>query len=128
MPRASLNFHYFAGLWLDLGLHRTSRRRIQPASAVPRAVLQAGNRIRGTSCWKRRNRRSVQLPAAVGTGNDRVVGPPGFAPRGEARRAGAERPVTLVDPPRPSEAREWWAHQDSNLGRTGYEPAALTAE
>ena len=22
----------------------------------------------------------------------------------------------------------WWAHQDSNLGRTGYEPVALTAE
>ncbi|SVD37943.1 uncharacterized protein METZ01_LOCUS390797 [marine metagenome] len=22
----------------------------------------------------------------------------------------------------------WWAHQDSNLGQTGYEPAALTAE
>ena len=24
--------------------------------------------------------------------------------------------------------RNWWAHQDSNLGQTGYEPAALTAE
>src|SRR5262245_57552930 len=24
--------------------------------------------------------------------------------------------------------REWWAHQDSNLGLAGYEPAALTAE
>lgn len=23
---------------------------------------------------------------------------------------------------------EWWAPQDSNLGPTGYEPAALTAE
>src|SRR5688572_12649911 len=23
---------------------------------------------------------------------------------------------------------EWWAHQDSNLGQAGYEPAALTAE
>jgi hypothetical protein len=22
----------------------------------------------------------------------------------------------------------WWAHQDSNLGPTGYEPVALTAE
>src|SRR4029453_13075677 len=22
----------------------------------------------------------------------------------------------------------WWAHQDSNLGQAGYEPAALTAE
>jgi len=30
----------------------------------------------------------------------------------------------------PDHARrgKWWAHQDSNLGRTGYEPAALTAE
>jgi hypothetical protein len=25
-------------------------------------------------------------------------------------------------------AIETWAHQDSNLGRAGYEPAALTAE
>ena len=25
-------------------------------------------------------------------------------------------------------SEEWWAHQDSNLGRAGYEPAALTAE
>ena len=24
--------------------------------------------------------------------------------------------------------QEWWAHQDSNLGQAGYEPAALTAE
>jgi hypothetical protein len=24
--------------------------------------------------------------------------------------------------------RETWAHQDSNLGQAGYEPAALTAE
>ena len=23
---------------------------------------------------------------------------------------------------------EWWAHQDSNLERAGYEPAALTVE
>ena len=23
---------------------------------------------------------------------------------------------------------EWWAHQDSNLERAGYEPAALTIE
>ena len=23
---------------------------------------------------------------------------------------------------------KWWAHQDSNLGQAGYEPAALTAE
>ena len=30
---------------------------------------------------------------------------------------------------RESPPREvWWAHQDSNLGQTGYEPAALTAE
>ena len=23
---------------------------------------------------------------------------------------------------------DWWAHQDSNLGQAGYEPAALTTE
>ena len=28
----------------------------------------------------------------------------------------------------PCQQSEGWAHQDSNLGRTGYEPAALTAE
>ncbi len=24
--------------------------------------------------------------------------------------------------------KEWWAHQDSNLGHAGYEPAVLAAE
>ncbi len=27
-----------------------------------------------------------------------------------------------------SQMKVWWAHQDSNLGLAGYEPAALTAE
>lgn len=34
--------------------------------------------------------------------------------------------VTASNPRRASEG--WWAHQDSNLERAGYEPAALTIE
>ncbi len=34
----------------------------------------------------------------------------------------------LLDIPRRNQIDEPWAHQDSNLGPTGYEPAALTAE
>ena len=30
--------------------------------------------------------------------------------------------------PHDERREEWWAHQDSNLGPTDYEPAALTAE
>ena len=30
--------------------------------------------------------------------------------------------------PHDERSEEWWAHQDSNLGLAGYEPAALTAE
>ena len=34
----------------------------------------------------------------------------------------------LDDPGETATREEWWAHQDSNLGQAGYEPAALTAE
>ncbi len=34
--------------------------------------------------------------------------------------------LTCEEGPRLSEV--WWAHQDSNLGPTGYEPVALTTE
>ena len=47
-----------------------------------------------------------------------------LAARGARRRV----PETGRAHDRPSEAREEWALQDSNLGRAGYEPAALTAE
>ena len=34
----------------------------------------------------------------------------------------------MSEPAAQSVASEWWAHQDSNLGQAGYEPAALTVE
>ena len=34
----------------------------------------------------------------------------------------------FLDDARPEGVSEVWAHQDSNLGQAGYEPAALTAE
>ena len=40
--------------------------------------------------------------------------------RGRAERAG--------DLPNHPRTKMEWAHQDSNLGQAGYEPAALTAE
>ena len=36
--------------------------------------------------------------------------------------------LACLDEARPEGVSEVWAHQDSNLGQAGYEPAALTAE
>ena len=58
-----------------------------------------------------------------------LVGEGGFELTSDGKiRTAATSSLIWSYEPFPAETEEEWAHQDSNLGRAGYEPAALTAE
>ena len=89
-------------------LKTRNRQRWQPRGAPPENRREA---------FSRPKRTSVGVPNGKGTGTG---GAHRVRRRKRARMRKGRGPV-----PGPSSR---WAHQDSNLGPTGYEPAALTAE
>ena len=120
---------------LGRDLARVRRQAGRAAAGAARAgCARSGNHV--ANLWDRtlfRRRARAKKSPAIGAGHrkatrsrDRPGDRPGRTPRVvSARRVAVVKACRVRDH---VDSVVWWAHQDSNLGQTGYEPAALTAE